>query len=160
MTCGSPARSRLAGALATLLAASPLGAQGLDLGAGALVTTADPVFAGAGIHVGWRPGRYARVALGGALGSDGEVAGRVEAMAQLLAPVAADAPLGAYVGAGIGLRLGAGDPGGAGEVLLLVAGVETAPQRRGGAFLEAGVGGGARLAAGWRWRWWRGTRER
>lgn len=157
MTCGSPARSRLATAAAMLLVATPLAAQGLDAGVGALVTTAEPVFAGAGAHLGWRPGRHARIVLAGALGSDGEVAGRVEVMAQLLAPVAEDAPLGAYVGAGIGLRPGVGD--GAGEVLLLVAGVETSPRGRGGAFVEAGVGGGARLAAGWRWRWLRGLRR-
>jgi hypothetical protein len=36
--------------------------------------------------------------------------------------------------------------------LLLVLGVENAPGGGGGSFLEVGVGGGARLAVGYRWR--------
>jgi hypothetical protein len=37
--------------------------------------------------------------------------------------------------------------------LVLTLGLEASPGGRTGWFLEAGVGGGARIAAGWRRRW-------
>jgi hypothetical protein len=36
---------------------------------------------------------------------------------------------------------------------VLAAGIEGRPGAASGWFLEAGVGGGARLSAGYRWRW-------
>jgi hypothetical protein len=41
--------------------------------------------------------------------------------------------------------------------LVLTLGLEDRPAARAGWFVEAGVGGGARLAAGYRWRWLTGA---
>ncbi len=55
----------------------------------------------------------------------------------------------AYAGAGAAV-LGA-SAGGA-EYMVLVLGLEAHPARAAGWFVEGGVGGGVRLAAGYRWR--------
>ena len=48
------------------------------------------------------------------------------------------------------------------DILVLLVGIESRPGGQGGWFVEAGIGGGARLAAGYRWRrlppGWRATR--
>jgi hypothetical protein len=57
--------------------------------------------------------------------------------------------VGAYLAGGVAAVGGPADRG----YLVLAAGIEDRPGARSGWFLEAGVGGGARLAAGYRWRW-------
>lgn len=57
---------------------------------------------------------------------------------------------------GVGWYAGGGVAGSLGEAegvrVLAVLGAEARPGGRQGWFLEAGVGGGARVAVGWRWR--------
>lgn len=57
--------------------------------------------------------------------------------------------LAAYAGAGAALLA---DSVAAAEYMVLVLGVEAHPGRAAGWFVEGGVGGGIRLAAGYRWR--------
>jgi hypothetical protein len=56
--------------------------------------------------------------------------------------------MGAYAGGGVAGIAGPDDRG----YLVLLLGIEAGPGARGGWALEAGVGGGLRLAAGYRWR--------
>lgn len=55
----------------------------------------------------------------------------------------------AYAGAGAAVLAGSGVTA---EYMVLMLGVEAHPARASGWFLEGGVGGGVRLAAGYRWR--------
>ena len=107
------------------------------------------VVAGAGLA--WRDGGRTRV--GGAMlvGTDegGALAGRVEVAWHFLLDPAKRAGDGVYAGGGV--ALGASN-GRARPYLLLVIGAENAPAGRRGTFIEAGIGGGARIALGMRWR--------
>jgi len=106
--------------------------------------------AAAGVSVGHRPGQ-ARVALlvvGGIL--DGRAAMRAEVTAQFLVNPAARRGMTAYGALGIAV-VGAADARGGGYITMFF-GVEQAAARRGGWFVEAGLGGGVRIAAGARWR--------
>ena len=132
--------------------AAPLSAQGTtvrEAGLEAVVTAAAPAVYTAGVTVSLRPAARARIALyaGGGL-SDGEGVGRAELVAHfLLSPRSTHAGL--YGGGGIAGVFGSGYADG---YLVLVVGVEGAPGGRGGWFVEGGIGGGARVAAGYRWR--------
>ncbi len=123
---------------------------GLEAGVVGIATLADRDFAGGGFSIGVRPGGGARVLLSLVAGAErrqfaarGELVGHL-----LLAPRRRDG-LGVYGLAGVAGVVGANDAG----VLVLGLGVEAAPAGRSGWYLEAGVGGGVRIAAGWRWRW-------
>ncbi|MBA3893587.1 MAG: hypothetical protein H0X69_07810, partial [Gemmatimonadales bacterium] len=59
---------------------------------------------------------------------------------------------GVYVAGGVGAVGGPADRG----YLVLALGIENRPGGPSGWFAEAGVGGGARLAGGYRWRWFPG----
>jgi hypothetical protein len=138
-------------ALAALAAAAPVGAQQVtELGIQAIGTLSDPALAVGGVYAGWRPARRARVSAGlGVGGSGGEVAWRGELLGHfLLAPTRREGA-GFYLAGGVAAVGGRTDQG----YLVLVAGVEARPGAASGWFLEAGVGGGARVSAGWRRRW-------
>ncbi len=136
---------------ALAVAAPPAGAQQVkELGIQATGTLSDPALGVGGLYVGWRPARRARVSAAVGLGgSGGETAWRGELLAHfLLAPTRREGA-GAYLAGGVAAVGGASDRG----YLVLALGVESRPGRASGWFLEAGVGGGARLSAGYRWRW-------
>jgi hypothetical protein len=141
----------------------PLSAQRLtvfEAGAGAAATLARHTMAGAELGAGYRPAGQTRVALAVAGGiDDGRAAVRAQFTAQFLVTPAARRGAGLYGGLGVAVTGRRGSPGGGYLALLL--GLEAAPGRRAaGWYAELGLGGGARIAAGWRARWfpgwWRG----
>ncbi|MFZ5624752.1 MAG: hypothetical protein ACOY71_10035 [Gemmatimonadota bacterium] len=141
---------RLGLAVAGVVVAAPLYAQRpRELGLEAITTFADPALvAGAG-YAAARFGERTRGALALGIGaSDGDVAGRGElALHFLLSPRKA-LGVGVYAGGGVAGVIGPRDEGYA----LLVLGIEERPGGRHGWMAEVGVGGGVRVAAGYRWR--------
>jgi hypothetical protein len=136
--------------VATVAIPSPLAAQAVrELGAQALVTTSDPALVTGGMYAAVRVAARARIATTVGVGvSDGRVAGRGELLAHfMLSPTATRRP-GVYVGGGIAGVVGAVDQG----YVVALFGLEGSPGQRSGWAVEAGVGGGFRLTAGWRWR--------
>lgn len=149
MSCGWPRASALLLALAPMPAA--LAAQGREAGASAFVTAAHTSTAGLMVHLGLRPGGSAPrivLALGGGV-SDDDVVGRAELVAHLTLPHRPGAGAAFYLGGGLAAVTGPEDAG----RLVALAGVETHPDGASGLALEAGIGGGARVSAGWRRRW-------
>lgn len=116
--------------------------------------------AGVELGAGYRPGGQSRVALAVGGGTeDGRAAARVQLTAQFLVTPAARRGAGLYGGIGVAVAVRRGAPGGGYLALLL--GLEAAPgggARRGGWYAELGLAGGARIAAGWRGRWFSGRR--
>jgi hypothetical protein len=135
------------------LGAAPLAAQGgsvREYGLEAVATASEPAVYTAGLTASIRPSLRARVAAyaGGGVDADGRGVGRAELVAHfLLNPRSTHA--GFYAGGGLAGVFASGDDNG---YLVLLVGVEGRPGGRGGWFAEAGVGGGARIAAGYRWR--------
>jgi hypothetical protein len=135
------------------LAVAPLAAQSgtvREAGLEAVVTAAEPAVYTAGVTASVRPSARTRIGLYAAGGVDGDGAGvgRAELVAHfLLNPRTTHA--GFYGGGGIAGVFASGADNG---FLVLLLGVEGNPGGRGGWFVEAGIGGGARLAAGYRWR--------
>lgn len=121
----------------------------LSVGAAGAVATRDFWGGELGIARGTRgPTRLAATVAAGTSG--GAAAVRFAIMGQLsLAPAARDGT-GPYAGLGLSF-LGARGGRGAGY-LCAVLGLEAAPGRGSGWYAEAGLGGGVRVAAGWRWR--------
>ena len=155
--------------LVLVLAAAPLSqtaaAQRLtatELGIGAVVSAARRTFVGGELGLGVRPGGQSRFALAVAAGSEAERAAlRAQATLQFLITPAARRGVGPYAGFGAAFSARRGSPG-QGFVALLI-GIEGAPGRRTGWqnwYIECGLGGGVRAAAGWRLRsfpaWWSG----
>lgn len=121
-----------------------------ELGLEAVVTAAEPAVYTAGVTASVRPSTRTRVGLyaGGGVTGEGNGVGRTELLGQfLLTPRSLD--LGVYAGGGLAGVFSSGADNG---YLVLMVGVESRPGGRGGWFVEAGVGGGARIAAGYRWR--------
>lgn len=111
--------------------------------------TGRPAFLGAGPAWAWRPGLRDRLVLHGALGSaEHQAAVRMEASWQFLLSPQTRKGVGAYVGGGIAGQFAESNRG----WLLLTAGVEHSPAAGRGWFAEAGIGGGVRIAIGFRWR--------
>ncbi|HEU4829652.1 MAG TPA: hypothetical protein VFT04_10685 [Gemmatimonadales bacterium] len=145
---------RIAGcafALGTLwLAAGPAEAQrARELGLHAVFTAQDDELVAGGLYGAIRTTRRTRLALTAAAGSaGGEFVARGEILGHfLLSP--ASRGVGVYGGGGIAGIAGAGEEG----FLVLLIGLEHAPGGSAGWYLEGGVGGGARISAGYRWRW-------
>jgi hypothetical protein len=164
MSCGSASRSAgsrvraavaaaFAFAFALVGAAERAAAQApstWELGLQGVGTLSDPEQATAGLHAGFRGGgRFRLAAFAGAGVQDDRLSGRGELVGHfLLSPYRRRGP-GLYGGGGIAGVVGPVDR----AYAVLVVGVESAPYGRSGWAIEAGVGGGARLAVGWRWRW-------
>ena len=132
--------------------AAPLAAQSggvRELGLQAVATAAEPAAYTAGFTAAIRPAGRLRLALfaGGGV-SGGEGVGRAELVAHFLLNPRSTA-LAWYGGGGIAGVFGSGQDAGYMVVLL---GVDWAPGGAGGWFAEAGVGGGARVSVGYRWR--------
>ena len=143
-------------AAAPAAAAQQLTATEVSLGAFAAFSALD--FVGAGAGLGRRLDNQTRVAGSAAAGVlDGNAAVRVETTAQLIINPSGRGGLGLYAGAGVAWQGAMGVPGG-GYITALI-GLEAAPGARRGWYAELGLGGGARLACGLRWRrfppWWR-----
>lgn len=123
--------------------------HGFEAGVHGLLLVQDPAWAGGMLYGAWRPGGGARFSLGLGLGSDnGEVSGRGEALAHFLLSPARVVGIGPYAFGGAAVVTGSRHQG----YLVLGLGLEGRPGAASGWFLEGGVGGGARIAAGWRWR--------
>ncbi len=146
-------------ALAVL--ASPAPGQRLtavEAGLGGAVAVRRHTFGGVELGGAWRPGGQTRLALAAGAGSeDGRAAARAQLTAQFLVTPAARGGTGLYGGIGIAVAGRRGAPGAG--YLAVVLGLEGTPGRRTGWYVELGLAGGARAAAGWRARrfprWWR-----
>jgi hypothetical protein len=141
-------------AVAALAAAAPAGAQQVtELGLQATGTLSDPALAVAGVYGAWRPSSRGRISAAAGLGGSGDAtAWRGELLGHfLLAPNKKRGP-GVYLAGGVAVVGGPADRG----YLVLAVGIEDRPGGPSGWFAEAGVGGGARLSAGYRWRWFPG----
>jgi hypothetical protein len=136
---------------AAALAAAPAEAQQVkELGVQVVGTASQPALVAGGFYAALRTSRRVRLSAGAALGAaDGRSAWRGELLAHFLLTPGARRGVGAYGAGGIAAVGGPVDEG----YLVLTLGVETRPGARSGWFLEAGVGGGARLALGIRRRW-------
>jgi hypothetical protein len=133
-----------------LLAASPATAQaprGAEFGLAGTLLLAEPGFAGGGALVALRDGRL-RLQFTVLTGDAGGWAGRAELAGHYLVTPARVGGVGLYGLAGLALDAGPREAG----YLLLGLGLEESPGGRHGWWVEAGVGGGARIAIGWRWR--------
>jgi len=106
---------------------------------------------GGGLYGAWRGGTRTRISLfAGAGGSGGTTVGRGEFLAHFLLTPQQRNGVGVYVAGGIGLDV-VSDATASWVVATL--GAEGSPAASAGWVLEGGVGGGWRVAAGWRWRW-------
>jgi hypothetical protein len=141
----------LSAAAALAAAAAPAGAQQVrELGIQAIGTLSDPALAVGGVYAGWRPAKRARLSASlGLGGSGGEMAWRGELLGHFLLAPTRRSGSAVYLAGGVAAVGGRTDEG----YLVLAAGIEGRPGAASGWFLEAGVGGGARLSAGYRWRW-------
>ncbi|OYV71385.1 MAG: hypothetical protein B7Z72_06850 [Gemmatimonadetes bacterium 21-71-4] len=104
-----------------------------------------------GLGVASRDEDRTRVAAAAALGAfgDGHFGARADVTLQFLLDPAKLVGAAIYGGGGLSLAV---ERGHATPYLLLVLGAEHAPGGHGGSFLEIGVGGGVRVAVGYRWR--------
>jgi hypothetical protein len=145
---GSRWRSVLA---ATVLSAPPLAAQqAKELGLQAIGTASDPALGVAGVYGAIRTSTRTRVSASAGLGiSRSDAAWRGELLIHLLMSPSAQRGIGLYAAGGVAAVAGPVERG----YIVLTLGAEQHPGRRTGWFFEAGIGGGARLAAGYRWRW-------
>lgn len=155
MSSISGRNARGAALLAVLLVSAPVAAEAQgwrELQLGALAVASRPVFGGLSGGLAWRDRGRTRLAIslsGGVLES-GKVGARIEALWNFLLDPQRSAGSAIYGGGGFAL---AGSPGASTQAFIVLAlGVESSPGSRRSTFVEAGVGGGARLAAGIRWR--------
>lgn len=155
----------LAGTTLGALAGSAAGQQRLtatELSVGAAAGFARHTFVGAELGLAYRPpsGGQSRIAFAAAGGAAaGHPAGRAQLTLQFLVTPTSRRGVGLYAGIGAALTVRRSAPG-AGLVALLL-GLESAPGRASrNWYVETGLGGGIRVAAGWRvrWfpRWWTG----
>ena len=134
----------------TLAAAEPVAAQQIrEIGIQAIGTFPDPALAVFGVFGALRTSGRTRlsVSLGGGL-SDGELVGRGEALVHFLLSPEERRKAGFYVAGGIAAVEGPVSRG----YLVLTLGLEDRPRAGSGWALEAGLGGGVRVALGYRWR--------
>jgi hypothetical protein len=150
----SPHLRRAFPVVAVLLALSararPASAQRiLELGVQGIATAADPAVGVAGVYGAIRTSFRTRVSASvGAGVSDGAAAWRGELLAHFLLNPTRLRGAGVYGAGGVAVAGGPVDQG----YVVLTLGIEGRPGARSGWFAEAGVGGGARLALGYRWR--------
>ena len=137
-----------AGLLAGVAARESEAQQAREIGLQGVVVAESPAFLAGGLFAGLRTTRRMRLVATASVGSaDDNAAWRGELLGHfLLNPGSRRAP-GLYVGGGLAVA----GPDERGYVVILV-GLEGAPGGRSGWALEAGLGGGFRATAGWRWR--------
>jgi hypothetical protein len=137
--------------LGAVLTMSERGAaqQARELGIQVIGTFSDPALAVAGGYAALRASARTRISASLNAGvSDGEWAGRGELLGHFLLTPGERRRPGFYVAAGIAGVIGTVRRG----YLVLTTGVETRPGTESGWALEMGVGGGFRVALGYRWR--------
>lgn len=141
--------------LAAALCAVRLAAQeptGVELGVGGFTAFTRPTVVAPGLGVAVRPGGQGRLALNLIPWSrGGRFAARAELLGHFILAPGRRRGLTVYGLAGVAGEVGPVDAG----RLVAGLGAESSPGGRSGWYLEAGVGGGVRLAAGWRLRWLR-----
>jgi hypothetical protein len=142
-----PWRELLAVALSGV---TPLAAQqGEELGVQLVASASHPALAVLGVYGGARTSVRTRVSATAGVGvSDGDAAFRGEVLGHfLLSPNQRNGP-GFYFAGGVAMVEGPVDQG----YLVLTVGLEDRPGAGSGWAVEAGVGGGARVLLGYRWR--------
>lgn len=123
--------------------------QAREVGLGVTATASDPALVVGTVYGAVRTSRRMRLSIAAGAGvSDGRAAWRGELLAHFLLSPARHRGAGFYGAAGVAAVGGPVEQG----YLVMTLGVEGRPAGREGWFLEAGVGGGARLALGYRWR--------
>ena len=145
--------ARVVAGLCVALAGRPLAAQRpVEYGVHAVATFATPDLVAGGAYAAVRPGERARLAFTLAAGTaDGDLALRGELLAHFLLSPRGKHGVGFYAlgGAAVADYQSTGDTQG---YMVLGLGLEARPGARDGWALEAGIGGGLRIAAGYRWR--------
>jgi hypothetical protein len=150
--------SELLAVAGALIFAAPLaGQQGRELGIQAVATTSDPPLAVAGLYGGIRTSTRTRIsATAGAGFSSEDLAFRAEILGHFLLSPSRQRGVGFYLAGGVAAVAGPIDRG----YLVLTAGLEDRPGGESGWAAELGVGGGVRVALGYRWRSLRGANIR
>jgi hypothetical protein len=121
----------------------------VELGGPAHGPAAEPAVGVGGVYGAIRTSNRTRVSAALAAGvCDGDAAFRGELLAHFLLNPTRRTGAGVYGAGGIAVAEGPVDQG----YVVVTLGVEGRPGGRSGWFVEAGVGGGARLAVGYRWR--------
>ena len=147
-----PAAARIAGVLLAVALSEPSPAtaqRAFELGVTSIATASDPALVVGGGYGAVRTSQRTRLSAALAAGvSDGRGAWRGELLAHFLLNPTRRRGMGVYGAGGVAAVGGPVDQG----YLVLALGLEARPAARSGWFVEAGVGGGARLAAGFRWR--------
>ncbi|MDQ3137569.1 MAG: hypothetical protein M3Q93_08275 [Gemmatimonadota bacterium] len=124
-----------------------------ELGVTGVVTASDPALVVGGGYAALRTSRRTRVSVAaGAGASGGRGAWRGELLGHFLLNPARRSGAGIYAAGGVAVVGGPVEQG----YVVLTLGMEGRPGGLSGWFVEVGVGGGARLAAGYRWRWFPG----
>jgi hypothetical protein len=139
--------------LGDLAVAAPLaGQEGVELGIQAVVTGSEPLLAVGGLYGALRPSTRTRLsaAAGAGISSD-DAAFRAEVLGHFLLSPNKRQGAGFYLAGGVAAVAGPVDKG----YLVLTAGLEGRPGAKSGWAAELGIGGGVRLALGYRWRWLR-----
>jgi hypothetical protein len=133
-----------------LLVAPPLAAQQVrEIGFEVTTTASDPALLIGGLYAARRTSLRTRVSLAAGAGiGGGDAAWRGELLAHFLLNPDRQQGAGVYGAGGLAVVGGPVDQG----YLVLTLGLEARPGGQSGWFVEGGVGGGARLAAGYRWR--------
>jgi hypothetical protein len=139
----------VAGALPTAGAAQQIREIGIE----AIGTASDPALGVAGVYGGLRTSGRTRLSVSlGAGSSGGDWAWRGELLAHFLLSPEERRRVGAYIAGGVAVVEGAVSRG----YLVLTLGIEQRPRSRSGWAVEVGIGGGARVGLGYRWRWFPG----
>ncbi|MEO8636518.1 MAG: hypothetical protein ABI587_14680 [Gemmatimonadales bacterium] len=126
--------------------------SGWEAGIAGVGAAARPVFAGGGPTLAWRPDDRVRLFATALFGRQGGgTIGRGELGLNYMLEPARLHGVGVYGIAGMAGTTGAHRNG----YLLLGLGAESAPGTGQGWLVEGGVGGGVRIAVGYRWRWLR-----
>jgi len=136
---------------AALAAAAPCRAQVREVQVWGLAVASRPALYAAGVGLAWRDEQRSRIAPAVAFGplGNGRLGARADLAIHFLLDPAKRAGTAIYGGGGLTAAVAGGRVT---PYALLVLGAENAPGGAGGSFVELGVGGGVRLAIGYRWR--------
>lgn len=139
----------------TTIAGSLSAQRVAELGLHAVATFSATEMVGAGGYGAMRLGDRLRIAVTAAAGtSEGETAFRGEALAHFLISPHAMSGVGVYGLGGVAVANQVFKDGNDTRGLLVLGlGIEAKPGAGSGWALEAGIGGGFRVGAGYRWRW-------
>ncbi len=136
---------------AAVAAAAPCRAQVRETQLWGLAVASRPALYAAGFGLAWRDNQRTRIAPAVAVGAlaDGRFGARADLAIHFLLDPYKRGGTAIYGGGGLTAALAGGRLT---PYALLVLGAERNPGGPGGSFIEIGVGGGIRLAIGYRWR--------